>query len=183
MNQTDHEMNNEAVQEEGEETKAEETVDTAEECFDETKSEMDLLKEQFDDINDKYLRLMAEYDNYRKRTQKEREDIYPAATATAAGKFLPVLDNLERAEQFEPDSEDFKKGFNMICQSFREVFASIGIEEINAEKGESFNADLHHAVMHVEDPEQGENVIVQVLQKGYRMGDRVIRYAMVQTAN
>jgi len=139
-------------------------------------------EEQYAELNNRYLRLMAEYENYRKRSTKEKAEIYPNATAAAVEKFLPVLDNLERAAAFERTTEEFAKGFDMICQSFDQVLQNLGVETIG-EVGEAFNPDLHNAVMQVEDPALGENVIAQVLQKGYKIGERVIRYAMVQTAN
>lgn len=142
----------------------------------------DSLQQQYDELNDKHLRLMAEYDNYRKRSQKEREDIYPVATAATVEKFLPVLDNFERAAAFEHEQSDFGKGFDMIYQSFKDVLASLGVEAVG-EVGEPFNPEQHNAVMHIEDEALGENVVSQVLQTGYRIGERIVRYAMVQTAN
>jgi molecular chaperone GrpE len=138
--------------------------------------------QKYAELNDRYLRLLAEYENYRKRSSKEKIDIYPQATASAVEKFLPVLDNLERASGFERTTEDFAKGFDMICQSFAQVLQALGVEAVG-EEGEPFNPDLHNAVMHIEDEALGDNVVSQVMQKGYRIGDRIIRYAMVQTAN
>ena len=146
------------------------------------KTETELLTEKYNDLNDRYLRLMAEYDNFRKRSQKERDDIYPAATAAAVGKFLPIIDSFERARAFPHPDDDFGKGFDMICQSFGEIFTAIGVEEVGA-VGEAFDPAFHNAVMHIEDEALGENVVSQVLQKGYKIGDRILRYAMVQTAN
>lgn len=148
----------------------------------EEKSEAERLSEKYDELNDKYLRLLAEYDNFRKRSQKERDEIYPAATAAAIGKFLPVLDNLERAAAFPHADDDFGKGFDLIYQSFQDVLGALGVEAVG-EVGEPFDPSLHNAVMHIEDEALGENVVSQVLQRGYRIGDRIIRYAMVQTAN
>jgi molecular chaperone GrpE len=145
-------------------------------------TELELLSQRLEELNDSYLRLRAEYDNYRKRSQKEREDIYPAATANALAKFLPVFDNIERAAGFPHGDDDFGKGFDLICQSLRETLQSVGVERFG-EAGESFDPAAHHAVMHTEDDTLGENVVATVLQRGYRLGDRVIRYAMVQTAN
>lgn len=146
------------------------------------KSEAALLAENYAELNDKYLRLLAEYDNFRKRSQKERDDIYPAATATAVGKFLPVLDNFERAAAFPHADDDFGKGFDLIYQSFKEVLTGLGVEVVG-QVGEPFDPNFHNAVMHIEDEALGENVVSQVLQKGYRIGEKIIRYAMVQTAN
>jgi molecular chaperone GrpE len=145
-------------------------------------SPLDALQGKCDELNDKYLRLMAEYDNFRKRSQREREDIYPNATAAAVGKFLPVLDNFERAAAFPHAEDDFGKGFDLIYQGFQEVLKGLGVEAVG-EAGETFDPAFHNAVMHIEDEALGENVISQVLQRGYRIGDKVIRYAMVQTAN
>jgi len=146
------------------------------------KSELELLQEKYNELQDQYLRLLAEYDNYRKRTQREKDEIYQAATAAALQKILPIQDNFERASAFACHTEEFAKGYAMIQKSFSEVLASFGVEAFGA-VGEPFNPELHHAVMHIEDESLGENVIAQVLQKGYRMGNRILRYAMVQTAN
>lgn len=146
------------------------------------KSELELLQEKYDELNDRYLRLMAEYDNYRKRSIRERDEIYGNATSAAAARFLPVLDNFERAACFDKSGDDFAKGFDMIYQGFQEVFAALGVAAFG-EVGEPFDPQLHHAVLHIEDETLGENVVSQVLQKGYRLGDKVIRCAMVQTAN
>ena len=146
------------------------------------KSELELLSEKFGELNENYLRLRAEYDNFRKRSQKERDEIYPAATASALAKLLPVFDNIERAAAFPHGDDEFGKGFDLIHQSLGETLKNIGVEVISGE-GVAFDPALHHAVMHTDDESLGENVVAQVLQRGYKLGDRVIRYAMVQTAN
>lgn len=140
------------------------------------------LQQQLDDLNDKLLRTLAEYDNYRKRSIKEKDSIYPQAKADTVEKFLPIIDNFERAMQTECCDEAFKKGMEMIFQSFLKTMSDLSVETIG-EVGEEFNPDLHNAVMHIEDENLGENVVAQVLQKGYRIGDRVVRYAMVAVAN
>ena len=131
---------------------------------------------------EKYLRLCAEYDNYRKRTAKEKETTWSAATGEAAKAFLPVYDNLERALKQETADEAYRKGVEMTMQQLKKVLGDLGLEEIPA-LGEAFDANLHSAVMHVEDPELGENIIKEVYQAGFKMGDNVIRYAMVVVAN
>lgn len=146
------------------------------------KSEADQLKEQLNALNDKYVRILAEYDNFRKRSQKEKDAIYPRAAADTVEKFLPIIDNFERAMSSPCGDETFKKGMDMIFQSFMDTLSALNVEIIGA-PGETFDPQLHNAVMHIEDENYGENVIVQVLQKGYRIGDRVVRYAMVQVAN
>ena len=131
---------------------------------------------------EQYLRLQAEYDNFRKRSAKERENIYTDARVDTVTRFLPVYDNLERALKAETADEAFKKGVEMTFQQLMEVFRKLGVEEIPAE-GQTFDPNLHNAVMHVEDESLGENVIVQELQKGFKIGDKVIRFSMVKVAN
>ena len=132
--------------------------------------------------NDKYLRLYAEYDNYRKRSDKEKSSIYASAYADAVKDILPIGDNLARASVFT-DPESVKKGMAMILKGFDEALKKMGITEIAVKEGDAFDPELHNAVMHVEDESYGESVVVEVLQKGYQYGDRVIRYAMVKVAN
>lgn len=146
------------------------------------KAEFEKAQAESADLKDKLLRTMAEYDNYRKRTAKEKEMIYPEATKKAVEKFLPVLDNFERALAAPTTDEGYKKGVEMIYSSMLEAFKALGVEEIAA-MGEEFNPEMHNAVMHVEDEALGENVICEVLAKGYKLGDSVIRYAMVKVAN
>ena len=133
------------------------------------------LKEE----KDKYMRMIAEYDNFRKRTQKEKENTYADAYADAVNAILPVLDNLERAEQYD-DPEAVKKGVSMTLKAAKDTFTKLGITEIETK---TFDPTLHNAVMHIEDDQLGEGEIVEVLQKGYRKGDKIIRYAMVKVAN
>ena len=140
------------------------------------------LKEQLAKEHDGYLRLAAEYDNFRKRSQKEKESIYADAKADALTAFLPVYDNLERALKQETADEAFKKGVEMTMTQLREILTKLGISEIPA-LGESFDPNLHNAVMHVEDEAAGENTIVDVFQAGFKLGDKVIRFAMVKVAN
>ena len=138
--------------------------------------------EKQQEANDRYLRLMAEFDNYKKRSARERENIYTDIRVDTVTKFLPVYDNLERALNAETADEAYKKGVEMTFQQLLEVFKKLGVEAIPAE-GEQFDPNLHNAVMHVEDESAGENVIVQELQKGFKLGDKVIRFSMVKVAN
>lgn len=156
---------------------AEETAenDEAENKEDEKDKEIQLL-------NDKYLRLIAEYDNYRKRTAKEKESIYPEAKVSVVNAFLPVLDNFERALAASTSDEPFYEGVKMILKQFEEALKNIGVEQISA-VGEKFNPNLHNAVMHIEDENYGESEIVEEFQKGYKIGDRIVRYSMVKVAN
>jgi len=131
--------------------------------------------------DDKYLRLAAEYDNFRRRSQKERESVYSDAYSDAINALLPVLDNLGRAVGCE-DPKALSEGLTLILKSFDEGLQKLGVEEIKAQ-GETFDPDRHYAVLHVEDESYGENEVVEVLQKGYTRGDKVIRYAVVKVAN
>ena len=168
-----------AEEEQTEEIKSDEpeTEDTEPE-----KSEEDKLKEQLADSNDKYLRLMAEYDNFRKRSAKERLEITATATGNAVGEILTVLDNFERALETETADESYKAGIEMIFNQFMEVLKKLNVEVIDP-TGETFDPNIANAVNQIEDPELGENVVAQTFQKGYKIGDKVIRYAMVVVAN
>lgn len=146
-----------------------------------SKTDAESAKAALAEQNDKYLRVVAEYDNFRKRSQKEREGIYTAAYADVIGQLLPVIDNLDRAGEFA-DAAKVAEGVQMICRNFRDVMTKLGITEIEAD-GKPFDPNLHNAVMHIEDESVGENTVVQVLQKGYRLGDTVLRCAMVKVAN
>ena len=131
---------------------------------------------------DKYLRLLAEYDNYRKRSLREKETAWSTAKADTAKEFLPVYDNLERALRQETADEAYAKGVQMTMTQLRGVLEKLGIEEIPA-LGQPFDPNLHNAVMHMEDESLGENTVAAVFQTGLRLGDRVIRHAMVKVAN
>lgn len=131
---------------------------------------------------DKFLRLAAEYDNFRKRTAKEREALWTEVKASTAAAFLPVYDNLERAIKQETADEAYKKGVEMTMNQLREVFTGLGIEEIPA-LGQPFDPNLHNAVMHIDDENFGENEIAEVFQTGFRCGEKVIRFSMVKVAN
>ena len=136
---------------------------------------------EISELNDKYLRLYAEYDNFRRRSAKERENIYFDAKSDTLKNVLPVLDNMERATAFT-EADKILDGMNLILKSFNENFNKMDVKEIEA-LGKTFDPNVHYAVMHVEDENFGENEVVEVLQKGYMCGDKVIRYAMVKVAN
>ena len=144
--------------------------------------ELDILKTQFEELNDKYLRCLAEYDNFRKRTQKEKDRIFTDAISYAVKGMTDILDNFERALKYDTENEEIKKGFEMIFNQLLDTLKKLGIEEINA-SDVPFDPNLHNAVMHIEDDQYGPNEIVEVLQKGYKIGDSIIRYAMVKVAN
>ncbi len=132
-------------------------------------------------LNDKYLRLAAEYDNFRRRSAAEKAAAYTDGLEGALEKLLPILDNLERAALYR-DAERVSEGLALTARSAAEAFASLGVEEFG-EKGEEFDPNLHNAVLHVEDDTLGEGIITEVHQKGYKKGDRILRYAMVTVAN
>ena len=133
-------------------------------------------------LNDKYLRLCAEYDNFRKRSQKEKDSLYADIKAETLKKFLPVYDNLVRALDQSTEDEAYRRGVEMIMTQFNTTMEKLGVTEIES-LGQKFDPAFHNAVMHVEDAEKGENEIVEVFQKGFIMGDKVIRFAMVKVAN
>ena len=128
---------------------------------------------------DKYLRMMAEYDNFRKRSAKEKEGVYADAYADCIANILPILDNLERASKSD-NLDGVKKGLELTVKAFDDALAKMGVTEIETK---TFDPNLHNAVMHVDDESLGESEIVEVFQKGYAKGDKVIRYAMVKVAN
>ena len=147
----------------------------------ELEAKIEKLEAEAAEKDDKYLRLCAEYDNFRRRSQKEREGVYSDAYSDAINALLPVLDNLGRAVGCE-DPKALADGLALILKSFDEGLAKLGVEEIKA-LGETFDPERHYAVLHVDDENYGENEVVEVLQKGYIRGDKVIRYAVVKVAN
>ncbi len=152
----------------------------------ELKKELEQLKEERDAAlaaeKDKYLRLAAEYDNYRKRSQKEKENIYGDAKADTVLQLLPVYDNLERALKADCSDDAFYKGVEMIMDQLMGIFTKLGVEVIQA-AGQPFDPALHNAVIHVEDENLGENMVAEEFQKGFTLNGKVIRFAMVKVAN
>ncbi|MCF0147291.1 MAG: nucleotide exchange factor GrpE [Clostridium sp.] len=145
------------------------------------KDENKKLTNEADTLKERLLRLTAEYENYRKRTSKEKEGIYTDACTDVLKEMIPVLDNLERAISVEGNVEDIKKGIEMTIKGFKASFEKLGVEEIDA-TGE-FDPNYHQAVMHIEDENLGANSVAEVFQKGYKRGDKVIRYTVVKVAN
>ncbi len=138
----------------------------------------EVKNKELDELNDKYIRLYAEYDNYRKRSEKEKGESYQAGMIFTVTQFIPLLDNLDRALAYEPENE----GLKLICKQLREIFEKLGVEEINAD-GQNFDPNLHNAVMHEEDAEKGENLVVQTFQKGYSVNGKIVRHAVVKVVN
>ena len=149
---------------------------------DELRAELESAQNDLAAEKDKNLRLRAEYDNFRKRSARERDNIYADVKADTLKKLLPIFDNLERALRQETADEAYKKGVEMTMNQFKEVFSKLGITEIPA-LGQPFDPNFHNAVMHVEDESLGENVVAEVFQSGFQLGDKVIRFAMVKVAN
>lgn len=145
------------------------------------KDENKKLNNEAEALKERLLRITAEYDNYRKRTSKEKEGIYTDACTDVLKEMIPVLDNLERAISVEGNVEDIKKGIEMTIKGFKTSFEKLGVEEIEA-SGE-FDPNYHQAVMHIQDENLGANSIAEVFQKGYKRGDKVIRYTVVKVAN
>ncbi len=171
-----------AEQAAAEEAAANSGPDAPEEEADRTAAEAQQMKEQIAQMNDRLLRTAAEFDNFRKRTAREKEALYSDAKADTVERFLPVYDNFERALENECADAEFKKGVEMIFHLMQDAFEKLGVTEVGA-VGELFDPTLHNAVMHAEDEARGENEIVAVFQKGYKIGDKVIRHAMVSVAN
>lgn len=184
---------------------AEETKETVEETAEETtetpaaekkekkskadkryENEIEALKKQLEEKDaalaeqkDTHLRLAAEYDNFRRRSKAEREGVYAEACSDVVNEFLPVFDNIERAAAYATD-EKVAEGISMMAKAFSETLAKLGVEEIECK---TFDPNFHNAVMHIDDEQYGEGEIVEIFQKGFKRGDKVIRYAMVKTAN
>lgn len=147
-------------------------------------AEIDKLSAALSDEQDKYMRLYAEYDNFRKRSAKEREGVYADAYCDALVQILPILDTLERAAQFSAEDAEspMAKGLELTLKSFAETMNKMGVCEIEA-LGKEFDPNLHNAVMHVDDENTGENTVIEVFMKGYKKGDKILRHAMVKVAN
>ena len=180
-------MQNEKINEEAVETEA--TVEAAEvkeetkkekKCKKSDKAEKEIteLKAKLAEADDKFLRLAAEYDNYRKRTAKEKSEAYTDAYCDAVKTILPLADSLDKALEFTPDDE----GIKALSKLFSDILSKIGVSEIESD-GKEFNPNFHNAIMHEDDETMGENLVSQTFQKGYTLGEKVIRHAMVKVVN
>ena len=179
--QTEETIENTEVKEEN---TTEETVETVEENKESTMEEkLEEAQKQAKDNLDKYIRQLAEFENFRKRSNSEKTAMYSNGVRDTVEKLLPVIDNFERAVEAADDKEDpMYKGVEMILKQFMEILENLGVKEIPS-KGEPFDPNVHSAVMHVDDESCDENVVVEVFQKGYTLGDKVIRPSMVKVAN
>lgn len=171
----------EEINEKDEDSKEKEHIDGLKEELAILRNSKDKLQKEVDTLKDRLLRTTAEYENYRKRTTKEKEGIYTDACEDILKEILPILDNLERAVEIDGSSEDIKKGIEITIKSFKDSLTKLNVEEIQAD-GE-FDPNFHNAVMHVEDEKLENNMIAEVFQKGYKRGEKVIRYTMVKVAN
>jgi len=176
------------TEDEVEEVSEEETSEEASEDAEEKTEEVDETAAELADLKDRYMRLLAEYDNFRRRTQKEKENIYSDAVAEVVKEWLPLVDDIERAvasteNMDETSVEKVAEGIHLIGKQVGNVLGKLGVEEIEGKEGESFDPNLHEAVMHVEDDSLGEQAIAQVFQKGYSCKGRVIRHTVVKVAN
>ncbi len=168
--------------ESNEDSREDSSVDNKKSSKKEKKEKKSKHQAIIDDLNDKVMRQMAEFENFRKRTEKEKGQMYDMGAKSILEKILPVVDNFERGLDSAPEGDSFADGMKMIYKQLMTSLEEAGVKEIEAE-GEEFNPDYHNAVMHVEDEELGENVVVEVLQKGYMYNDTVLRHAMVKVAN
>lgn len=166
-------VSDEKEKEEAEQKKADDPAEQSEE---------EKLRAELDAANDKYLRLMAEYDNFRKRSAKERLELSASVRGDTVSGILPLFDNFERALAAETEDTAYKQGVEMIFKQFGDMLAKLGVEIIDP-TGQVFDPNIANAVSQIEDPELGENIVAQTFQKGYKIGDKVIRYAMVVVAN
>lgn len=139
-------------------------------------------KQDYDELDDRYKRILAEFENFKKRSSKERESLYNSILSDVVEVILPVLDNLENAVKIQTQDEEYKKGIELVLKQFQEVLTAKGIEEIKA-VGETFDPELHEAVSSIQDENLGEKEIAQEYRKGYKIGNRVIRHSMVVVAN
>ena len=153
-----------------------------EEKLEQKESKEMVPKEDYDALDDHFKRILAEFENFKKRSKKERESLYNSILSDVVESILPILDNLENAAKAETKDENYKQGIELVLKQFNDVLKSKGIEEIEAE-GETFDPELHEAVRSVQDETKGEKEIVEVYRKGYKIGNKVIRHAMVSVAN
>lgn len=171
-----------AAETESEQTESEQQTDQQQSSEQQEPSEEEKLKKELEESKDKYLRLMAEYDNFRKRSAKERLELSATVKGNTIGEILPVFDNFERALAAETQDTNYKAGVEMIFKQFGDMLTKLGVEIIDP-IGQTFDPNIANAVNQIEDENLGENEVAQVFQKGYKIGDKVIRYAMVVVAN
>ena len=172
-------MENEEVKkvEDNEENKLETANKT-----EENKSENNKLQEEYNELDDRYKRLFAEFENYKKRSQKEKDNIYGMITGDVVATMLPIMDNLEKAAEAKTDDEKYQEGVRLVARQFQDALKRLGLEEIEA-IGQRFDPEFHEAVSHIQDETKGEQEITQEYRKGYKIGNKVVRHSMVIVAN
>ena len=161
--------------------KPEENINKADEII-ELKKQIEAQKVQIDETEDRLKRVAAEFDNYKKRSSKEKDGLYNSLVGDIVSNFLPIIDNLEKAVEAETKDEEYRKGIELVLKQFKDVLSSRGVTEIET-VGKTFDPEVHEAVSSVQDDTKGEKEIVQEYRKGYKIGDRVIRHSMVVVAN
>ena len=171
-----------AEKEEQEKMKKDEIQEENKQEENKEKNQLQAKQEELDELTDRYKRILAEFENHKKRSQKEREGLYNSILGDIIEVILPILDNLENAVKVETSDENYKKGIELVLKQFQDVLKSKGVEEIKA-LGETFDPELHEAVSSVQDDSKGEKEIVQEYRKGYKIGHKVIRHSMVVVAN
>ncbi len=176
-NKTNEEVNNEETP-----VNTATPEDSAEETTAADADELTALRDELAAANDKYLRMLAEYDNYRRRSQKEKQSVWQDAVADTVKELLPIADNLDRAAHADGDADAIRAGLDMTLTALNGMLTKLGLE-FYGETGDVFDPNIHNAVMHVDDDTLGESVITDVFQRGCRMGDKIIRFAMVKVAN
>ena len=171
-NEIENEVNNEN----------EETVEEVKNTDADTKTKLDDLQILYDDLDDRYKRLLAEFENYKKRSKKERDSIYGMITGDVVATMLPIMDNLEKAADNKTEDTAYQEGVKLVARQFQEALKGLGLEEIET-LGQKFDPEFHEAVSHVDDETKGEQEIVQEYRKGYKIGNKVVRHSMVIVAN
>ena len=181
MKDNKEQIHEEPIEELKESTKKTPKTDKLQAKINELTAEIEALKAEMAEKDDKYLRMAAEYDNFRRRSREEKEGIWEAAMSETVAELLPIIDNIERAAAFE-GSDKVREGLEMIAKVSSSVFEKLGVEAVGI-PGDTFDPNLHNAVLHIDDESYGDGEIVEVFQKGYKKGKRIIRFAMVKTAN
>lgn len=160
----------------------EENVEEVKEVEENTPKEESKLQEEYNELDDRYKRLFAEFENYKKRSQKEKDNIYGMITGDVVATMLPIMDNLEKAAEAKTDDEKYQEGVRLVARQFQDALKRLGLEEIEA-IGQRFDPEFHEAVSHIQDETKGEQEITQEYRKGYKIGNKVVRHSMVIVAN
>ena len=166
-----------------ENTESQEAIKENVETKGETKAEVSQEQSELEELNDRYKRILAEFENFKKRSQKERDNLYGLITGDVVSTILPIMDNLEKAADVKTEDKNYQEGVKMVLKQLSEALSRFGLKEIESNPGTIFDPELHEAVSHIDDPNKGEKEIVEVYRKGYTIGNKVIRHSMVIVAN